>query len=73
MGKVRVFSQLSTPTATEFSLQNIPLLGLPEVPWWFVSVNKVLLMDNGGQRDTKESVQLSASKALQSQRGAGRG
>lgn len=47
MGKVRVFGQLPTPTATEFSLQNIPLLGLPEVPWWFVSVNKVLSLTDG--------------------------
>ena len=47
IGKVRVFSQLPKPTATEFSLQNIPLLGLPEVPWWFVSVNKVLSLTDG--------------------------
>lgn len=38
MGKVGVLGHLPKPTATEFSLENIPLLGLPEFPWWFVCV-----------------------------------
>ena len=47
MGKVGVLGHLPKPTTTEFSLENIPLLGLPEFPWWFVSVSKVLSIPDG--------------------------
>ena len=47
MGKVGVLGHLPTPTTTEFSLENIPLLGLPEFPWWFVFVSKVLSVTDG--------------------------
>ena len=74
MGKVRVLTHLPKPTTTEFSLENIPVLGLPEFPWWFVFVIKSfpLLVDNSGQTDTMETVQFSASETLQSQKGARR-